>query len=74
MSYFCFICQCTVTKLEKLFIKLKVIHSLKSNSLYKCGFPDCNQHFSAFCSFSKCLKSDSHDFQPINSDPLMIND
>lgn len=58
MNYFCFVCQCAVSELEQLFVHLKTVHSLKSNSIYQCCFLNCKQQFSAFRSFSKHMKTE----------------
>lgn len=58
MYLFCFICNFKVTELEKLFLHLKMYHSLKPNAIYKCGITNCIQQFTSICSFSKHMKSE----------------
>lgn len=67
MNYFCFVGQCAVSELEQLFVHLKTVHSLKSNSIYQCCFPNYKQQFSAFRSFSKHKKSESQSILPVYS-------
>lgn len=71
MNYFCFVCQCAVSELEQLFVHLKAVHSLKSNSIYQCCFPNCKQQFSAFRSFSKHMKNESQNILPVYSESFI---
>lgn len=70
MEFNCFICNLKLTQLEQFFMHLKIYHSLQSNSMYKCGVINCSQQFTSFRSFSKHMKSEINNFNPINSKSL----
>lgn len=56
MNFYCFVCNLKLSELEQLFVHLKNVHSIKSNSIYSCCVPNCKQCFSSFRSFSKHMK------------------
>lgn len=69
MNFYCFVCNLKLSKLEQLFVHLKSIHSIKSNSLYSCCVPKCKQRFSSFRSFSKHMKLELQNYDQNSHDP-----
>lgn len=71
MELCCFICNLKLTQLEQYCIHLKICHSLKSNSIYKCGVINCSQQFTSFRSFSKHMKSKINNSSYLYSEPFI---
>ena len=69
MNFYCFVCNLKLSELEQLFVHLKSVHSIKSNSLYSCCVPNCKQRFSSFRSFSKHMKLELQNNDQISYNP-----